>query len=126
MNRMRQEILRAALAAPRLDGDRAEQSFCFAEEFAGFGGHFPGYPILPAILQVLLGQLLAERWRGRPLRLATLERAKFTRQLRPGERIDVALEGGERDGLLRCRVQLKGEDEPAASFTLILDEGTSQ
>ena len=102
---------------------RGEQSFCFDESFIGFAGHFPAYPILPAFLQTLLAQLLAEQVVGQPLQFDRLQRAKFTRQIRPDEKVVVSLNCSQKEGQVRCVTQLKVDDEPAASFTLLLMKG---
>ncbi len=124
MNRMRQAILDSALgpvclsAAAADAADVAEQRFCFGEDFLGFDGHFPGYPILPAILQTLLGQLVAEQLYGGRLVFQKLSRAKFTRELRPGEQILVRVVlGAVADGV-SCAVELRCGEVAASSFTL--------
>ena len=120
---MRVAISQAALASAQVTADSGTQSFRFNESFIGFEGHFPDYPILPAVLQTLLAQLLAEQIVGEPLQLLGLERAKFTRQLQPGERIDVSLNCQEKDGQLRCPAKLTVGTMSAASFTLTLGRG---
>jgi len=122
---MRKEINKAALAPAQLTADSASQTFCFAESFVGFAGHFPGYPILPAILQTLLAQILAEQLIGEPLQFVELKRAKFTRQLRPAEKINVNISCKEKEGQLLFSAQLGVEDESAASFTLVLGRGAA-
>jgi uncharacterized membrane protein len=56
-----------------------------------FDGHFPGRPVLPAV--VLLGLVIdaAERGFGRPLAVAGLPRAKFLAPLLPGDNAAVSL-----------------------------------
>jgi 3-hydroxyacyl-[acyl-carrier-protein] dehydratase len=120
---MREAIGRAALSPALLAAETGKQSFCFTPDFVGFAGHFPDYPIVPAILQTLMAQLLAEQVMGESLRYMSLERAKFTRQLRPDESIDVSVTCKEKDGQLRCQAQLVVGDESAASFTLVLGRG---
>jgi 3-hydroxyacyl-[acyl-carrier-protein] dehydratase len=124
MNGMRKAIGEAALAAAELTATTGRQRFRFAAEFVGFAGHFPGYPILPAILQLLLAQLLAEQLCNEPLQLRSLSRAKFTRQIRPEETVEVSVDcqPGEA-GALRCVASLQVADERAASFTLELHKG---
>ncbi len=117
---MRQALVEAAVAPARLTGASGAQSFCFAENFLGFAGHFPGYPILPGVLQTLLAQLLAEQIVGETLQFQELTRAKFTRQLRPGELIEVVVNCQEREGQWRCVTRLMVAAELAASFTLLL------
>lgn len=69
--------------------DQWRQEFAFAGDFLGFAGHFPGYPVLPAMVQVLVAQMVVEESAGRPLRLTALANAKFLIQLRPQEVITV-------------------------------------
>ena len=123
MNKMREAIRESALAPAQVSDECGEQSFCFDESFIGFAGHFPTYPILPSFLQTLLAQLLAEQVVGQSLQFNLLQRAKFTRQIRPDEKVDVSLSCLQKEGQVRCVVQLKVDDEPAASFTLILMKG---
>jgi len=121
---MRVAIKAAALAPARISELAGEQSFCFDQDFIGFGGHFPEYPIFPAVLQVLLAQLLAEEIIGAPLSVHALARAKFIQQLRPGDQIDVCLNCRKKDDNFHCSSELQVVGQRAASFTLILSEDT--
>ena len=122
---MRAAIKAAALAPAQISKSAGEQSFCFDQNFIGFGGHFPEYPILPAVLQVLLAQMLAEEVIGSPLSVCSLIRAKFVQQLRPGDQIDVCLNYREQDGSFHCASELQVSGQLAASFTLVLNgDGT--
>ena len=125
MNRMRQAINQAALAPAELTGDSGHQQFRFAEDFIGFSGHFPGYPILPAILQTLLAQVLAEQLVGQPLEFLGLEKAKFSRQLRPGDEITVRVKLHDQGATQRCQAELTCSGEPAAVFFLLFGPGAS-
>jgi 3-hydroxyacyl-[acyl-carrier-protein] dehydratase len=65
-----------------------------AEAF--FGGHFPGRPTLPGVLMVeALAQLGAvavladERFRGRLPLFGGIDRARFRRQVTPGDVLDL-------------------------------------
>lgn len=123
MNEMRTAIHQAALAPAQIVVPMAgAQSFCFDAEFVGFSGHFPGYPILPAVLQVLLAQLLAEEVIGSTLSVVTLNRAKFTQQVRPGDQIDVRVTCREKNGKLHCTSELSVSEQRVASFTLVLKQ----
>ena len=117
---MRAAITEAALAPAQVSGTAGGQSFCFDRDFVGFSGHFPDYPILPAVLQVLLAQLVAEAVIGTPLTVISLARAKFVRQLRPTETIAVELDCQEQEGCYRCSATLQVDKQKAASFTLAL------
>jgi 3-hydroxyacyl-[acyl-carrier-protein] dehydratase len=120
MNRMREAMSQAALSPALLTADSGEQSFCFTDSFIGFAGHFPDYPILPAILQTLMAQMLVEEVMGESLQFLGLSRAKFTRQLRPDEQVDISIKCKDKDGQLRCSARLMVGNETAASFTLVL------
>ncbi|MFO7766670.1 MAG: hypothetical protein R6V33_09580 [Pelovirga sp.] len=124
MNLMRDAINRSALSEPSLRAASGHQQFRFAENFPGFSGHFPGYPVLPAVLQTLLAQMLAEQLLGRQLRLKVLQQAKFSRQIRPGELIHVDLQWRQQEELHRCQVVLRVDEETAAQFVLLLEEGS--
>jgi len=124
MNSMREAIKESALSPAHMAEGVGTQSFRFDEDFLGFAGHFPGYPILPAVLQTLMAQLLAEQVVGLPLQFLSLERAKFTHQLRPGDQIDVNVSCLEKEGQLHCTCKLLVENRRAASFTLLFDKGS--
>jgi 3-hydroxyacyl-[acyl-carrier-protein] dehydratase len=121
MNPMRNAIKAAAVApAERPEAATVVRRFCFAPEFPGFSGHFPGYAVLPAVVQVLTAILVAEELAAVPLRLVGVDGAKFLRQLRPGDAISV-----------RCREKHSGAEPVfeaslsvaaglAASFQLVL------
>jgi 3-hydroxyacyl-[acyl-carrier-protein] dehydratase len=120
---MKQAIESAGLTAVTTDADgNLCRSFRFAVEFPGFSGHFPGYPVLPAVVQVLCAQVVIEGGMAESLRLRRLERAKFFRQVRPEQTLLVCcrrLRPGE-ESLWEVRLELEGE--PAAAFRMVLAE----
>lgn len=120
MDRLR-EAIRASAVGALQEGEPGEaaRDFIFGEDFIGFSGHFPGYPIVPAVVQVLAAQLLAEEARGRCLRLGSVDHAKFLIQLRPGARICVSIRDRNMAGRTVTEGRLETEQGLAASFAMV-------
>ncbi len=66
-------------------------------------GHFPGRPVVPA---VLLLERVAEALRARlgPLRILGVASAKFLRPVLPGERIEIRIQVETGSARFRCLV----------------------
>ena len=107
--------------------DSGFQSFCPAADFIGFDGHFPGYPVLPAMLQVLLGIIVSEELYGQKLTLQKLVKAKFMAQIRPEQTITVSCKitrpnVGEPLQTIKARISIATAEQKAASMTLLLHQ----
>lgn len=89
MNTISDGILAARVGSAFWETDLVvRQDFSFPPEFVGFAGHFPGEPILPAVVQIGTGVVLAKSFPVKgtgPCRLEAVTRAKFLRKLKPGE-----------------------------------------
>lgn len=122
MSVIRRGILAARCGPPDItDGVLIRQAFRFPLEFAGFSGHFPSEPILPAVVQIgmgiLLVELLLESDAKDKLVLEFVRQAKFVRKLQPCQAI-----------MAQCRrrgpdersfdIALTVDQAPASSFTL--------
>ena len=51
--------------------------FRFAPDFAGFQGHFPGRPVLPAVCSIQLVVTMLEAWSGGKVGLSEIIAARF-------------------------------------------------
>ena len=57
-----------------------------------FKGHFPGFPILPGVVQLGAAHRFAELFARAPLRIGTVKKLKFQRIIHPGEKVRFSLE----------------------------------
>jgi 3-hydroxyacyl-[acyl-carrier-protein] dehydratase len=90
MNKLKQEIVDSAVSEiEESQMDTIKQRFRFSHDFIGFAGHFPGNPILPALVQILIGMTLTENHKGCRLEVASVEKAKFHIPLIPEKEIEV-------------------------------------
>lgn len=118
MSELRDGIARAACGPPAVDSDGSLcQRFLFAPDFRGFAGHFPGYPLIPGVVQLLVAQTLVESGIGRRLVLGEVVGAKFFEQLLPGREIVVQCRARD-EGRQAWNARLEIEGRLAASFQL--------
>ena len=87
----RGELDRAILDCCRESSEMAASGFevdlVFPETYIGFEGHFPGYPLLPGVIQLKTVKLLSQLALGRDLALKRLEYAKFKERALPANRL---------------------------------------
>lgn len=114
-------LRRCQLSSNRATNTAVEQLFCLPGDFVGFQGHFPGHPIVPAVVQVLMAQQVAEHAFNLKLEVFDIERAKFHRQIRPDELIQVRCCLKELRGKKLIDARLDVQGEAAAAFWLIVD-----
>jgi 3-hydroxymyristoyl/3-hydroxydecanoyl-(acyl carrier protein) dehydratase len=64
----------------------------FPAAFSGFQGHFPGKPILPAVIQLATIRFIASKAIEHPLSLLEYSRIKFKAMIQPDEEIRIHLD----------------------------------
>lgn len=100
-----------------------EQEYTLPPDFIGFSGHFPEYPLVPAVVQVMMAQHTIDQALGqafdRPTTLRQVSHAKFLAQIFPDSLVRVRVERKDAD-TWHCTLLL-GETK-AAQFGLKLEE----
>ena len=76
---------------PQGDGLSARGTFVFPPEYPGFGGHFPGRPVLPAVAQLGAVRYLVARLLQREVRPLEYRRIKFRGMVVPDEAVSVGV-----------------------------------
>jgi 3-hydroxyacyl-[acyl-carrier-protein] dehydratase len=84
-------LKQSLLSLSATENGGVEGIFSFPPDFPAFAGHFPGQPVLPAVVQVAAVRLLAAKHLQRKLTPASLSRAKFKSMVGPGEPVKVSI-----------------------------------
>jgi len=78
-------------------GESARALWRLTGEEPFFEGHFPGYPVVPGVLITealaqtgALALLTDDRFTGRVVLLGGVDRARFRRQVRPGDTLEMS------------------------------------
>ncbi len=127
MEKLRQAVRSAVVSKPFLDETGAAVGrYRFDEGFAGFRGHFPGRPLLPAVVQIMAAmQVAGEVWQGLGDATVSVDKAKFTLPIGPGDEVEIRCVMKELEGGTGIEARVFARGEPASSFTLTpgIEEG---
>ena len=102
----------------RIGPETVVRRYRFAPGFIGFSGHFPGNPILPAIVQVCAVISLAEEEGGKALRLSVMRSAKFLSPIHPDEEVSIRYRRRVDSGEDLCDATLSVAGKTSAAFQL--------
>lgn len=103
---------------PRLGENSASAELTFVPDSIYFRGHFPGFPILPGVVQTHFACVFAKRFLGAPASPRRIFKLKFSQMIFPGETVLLELERSGNDvkfayskeGATCSSGVLKGED----------------
>ena len=124
MSALRKGIAASAMeTVAGIGAETGARRYRFGPGFIGFSGHFPGNPILPAIVQIRAAVSLAEEEGGKTLRLAAVRSAKFLAPIRPDEDVWIRVRRRVESGMDICDATLSVAGKTVAAFQLELAEG---
>lgn len=121
MSKLEKEI-RAAGVPVSMNDDCFTKNYVFPPSFVGFDGHFPGAPILPAVVQLMAGADAASEVSKTPLKTEGVSRAKFLRPIKPNECLSIQGSLKRKSEKTLCPVTITVDGERAATFTLTFSE----
>jgi 3-hydroxyacyl-[acyl-carrier-protein] dehydratase len=120
MNKIVEEIHRSG-PEPAQQTERGwMRTFIFGPSFLGFQGHFPGQPVLPAVVQIMILRESIIQQLQRELDIAQIARAKFLKVILPNTTLVANWTIKELDGKYHCECFLDAEGRRASSFNLTL------
>ncbi|MBJ6748728.1 hypothetical protein [Geomonas anaerohicana] len=118
-------IIAKEIAASRLGTESDSEGGClgryrFDAGFAGFDGHFPGFPILPAIVEIHAVVSLVGAVQQSPQRLVAVQDAKFLNPVRPGQELSIVCRPRTVQGKELCDARLTVGEVTVATMLLEL------
>ncbi len=119
MNTLEKEIIACCLShqteSPEPDRLIVTARWNFPSSFTGFSGHFIGQPILPAVVQLTLVRLLAEKGLHQSLFPEKFVKTKFRQIVEPALDFEVELKIDILENLVSCDFVLKKPDDTTIS-----------
>lgn len=106
------------------DHECAQHQYAFPQHFLGFQGHFPEYPVLPAVIQCCLGINASSLLCKKNLCLVGISKAKYKQQLIPDMAFEVraVYKKNTQPEDLHFSIKITAETGLIASFHLQLIE----
>jgi len=113
-------IARSAAGDVTADVDGGvRQAFVFAKKFPGFMGHFPGYSVLPGVVQMMAAALVASHGLDAVREIRGVKSARFLTPISPGMTVTVHVHPQGPDA---AEIRVMAQDVPAAAFTLVFEK----
>ena len=120
-------LLKDVISRREFDHERLVVSadFLCPPDFPAFAGHFPGQPVLPAVIQLAIVRMLSAEILDRPLQPEKTGKLKFKNMVRPDETVHVEVELKEVDDRWHAGFCLSSKQQTIASGNLIFKESGS-
>ena len=120
MTPIEESIVDSLVGTITCEGASAKACYNFSKDFQGFDGHFPDHPILPAMLQIMVGRLVCSALSEMPLRVKSISRAKFLQEIPPETNVQVQVTCKEisTDNVQKFAVTLFVNAAKASTFSL--------
>jgi len=128
MRTLKDEVLASTDARIRTREEKQgyELVFDIGADFTGFSGHFPEFSVLPAFVQLMMGQCALEIHSQRRWSLHHVKRAKFMKTITPDQRVTVRWREQALEDRLQGSFTLWVEGRKVASFSIeFADRGGS-
>jgi 3-hydroxyacyl-[acyl-carrier-protein] dehydratase len=116
---LRDAIVDCAQSEVKSLDDGFQWTLCFPDDFVGFDGHFPGHPVLPAFIQILVTQCALQQRSARAWVLRRVKRAKFMKIVEPNRTVTVTWNEKESEDGLQGNFTLTVDDTKVASFAAV-------
>lgn len=100
------------------DRETILSEFFFKDDFLGFNGHFPNFPILPGVVMMETVMVLAETLCGKTLKIANIAKAKFSKQSYPGELLKGEVTMAFAGNLWHINAKLSCNGSPVSSILI--------
>jgi 3-hydroxyacyl-[acyl-carrier-protein] dehydratase len=120
---MNDQIKACAIECARQTERGWEQTYVFGAEFTGFEGHFPGTPILPAIIQIMTVRHAIAEQIQKPLQVTQIARTKFKKTIGPDIPVTAIWNVREQGDSLKAKCTLETDGETASSISMTLTAG---
>ena len=100
------------------DNGQVIGTLIFAANFPAFEGHFPGKPVLPAIVQLAAVRFLAAKHLGKQLVPTSIDRAKFKTMIGPEEQVTITIRLDQLDNNVTISFSIATDKGKAATGTI--------
>jgi len=94
--------------------------FTIPQDSLYFDGHFPDYPILPAVAQIDIVMNFASKYLGISIAVLQIKRAKFLKIITPALTLLLKLE--KKDNTLNFKIISPDESDVYSSGSIILEK----